>query len=110
MKNFKFKCSNVFGIVGRGIVFCGYTEYGEISKNDKVRFSTEDGYLSARVDLIELNREIVDRTEDGQEHGIILCDFSDKMINEYVKNANDESKVPPKELLNIGYPVYLEPL
>ncbi len=112
MSSFSFKVSEIFTIIGRGIVFRGVVEKGIVSEGDTVSFKTKEKNISATITFIEHNKKSIMETIQGEEIGLLLNEFNQNEINEIV-NFNDYTdeeweRLPPiEERLKVELPLNL---
>jgi len=110
--SFNFEVIDIFGIVGRGIVFRGNVLSGSLITNQTVKFNSNDVEYTAQVSSIELDRKIVDKTVLGNEVGLLLEGFNIHEINELYLNAPDVDELDAypsaREVLGINFPFIIQ--
>jgi len=77
--NFYMPIEDIFEISGRGIVVTGTILSGSIEVNEQIEIVSSET-KSARVTGIERLKKLLDRAEEGDNVGILLCGITKKDV------------------------------
>ncbi len=106
---FNFQATEVFGLIGRGIVFRGRVTQGQIGVGQMVKIVGKTRTHHARVAAIELDRKLIESSIHCSELGLLLNDFDDPQINRLLApgdfEAASDMPPPPEALLSIELPL-----
>lgn len=108
---FEFVADNAFYLLGRGFSFQGKVLAGAVVVGEQVMFSTQEGPLYAKVQLIVKlsDRKVVEQSILGEDMALGLHQFSREELNNIEQRFDPEvdAEPPATEFLGVDSPIHI---